>query len=52
MEGYQPPFEITNNILNLVSSVSEKIGMITATANLVARSHLQKTIGFSPFIPL
>ena len=42
MEAYKPPFEITNEILSLVSSVSEKIGRITATANLEARPHLRK----------
>ena len=43
MEAYKPPFEITNEILSLVSSVSEKIGRITATANLEARPHLRKS---------
>jgi len=39
---YKPPFTITNEILSYVSSVSEKIGRITATNNLEAKPHLRK----------
>ena len=28
MERYEPPFEITNRMLNRVSSISEKLGRI------------------------
>lgn len=42
MEGYQPPFTITNEILSYVASISEKIGRITATSNLEAKPHLRK----------
>ncbi|MBQ7883778.1 MAG: Fic family protein [Phascolarctobacterium sp.] len=42
MESYKPPFTITNNILALVSSISEKLGHITATSNLEAKPHLRK----------
>lgn len=42
MENYKPPFTITNEILSYVSSVSEKVGRITATSNLEARPHLRK----------
>lgn len=42
MGDYKPPFTITNEILSYVSSVSEKIGRITATNNLEAKSHLRK----------
>ena len=42
MGEYEPPFTITNEILSYVSSVSEKIGRITATGNLEARPHLRK----------
>ena len=42
MGEYKPPFTITNEILSYVSSVSEKIGRITATGNLEARPHLRK----------
>lgn len=42
MENYKPPFTITNEILSYVSSISEKIGRITATSNLQAKPHLRK----------
>lgn len=42
MGAYQPPFTITNDILFYVSSISEKIGRITATGNLEAKPHLRK----------
>lgn len=42
MGEYKPPFTITNEILSYVSSVSEKIGRITATNNLEANPHLRK----------
>ena len=42
MESYKPPFTITNEILTLVSSISEKLGHITATSNLEAKPHLRK----------
>lgn len=42
MGDYQPPFTITNKILSYVSSVSEKIGHITATGNLEAKPYLRK----------
>lgn len=42
MEEYKPPFTITNEILSYVSSISEKIGRITATSNLEAKPHLRK----------
>lgn len=42
MGDYKPPFTITNEILSYVSSVSEKIGRITATNNLEAKPHLRK----------
>ncbi len=42
MEKYKPPFTITNKILSYVSSISEKIGRITATTNLEAKPHLRK----------
>lgn len=43
MGDYQPPFTITNKILSYVSSVSEKIGHITATGNLEAKPYLRKS---------
>lgn len=42
MGDYKPPFTITNEILSYVSSVSEKIGRITATSNLEAKPHLRR----------
>ena len=42
MGEYKPPFTITNQILMYVSSISEKIGRITATSRLEARPHLRK----------
>lgn len=42
MGDYKPPFTITNNIISYVSSISEKIGRITAIANLESRPHLRK----------
>lgn len=42
MGEYKPPFTITNKILSYVSSISEKIGRITATSSLEAKPHLRK----------
>lgn len=42
MGDYKPPFTITNEILSYVSSISEKIGCITAISNLEAKPHLRK----------
>ena len=42
MGDYRPPFAVTNKILLYVSSISEKIGRITATDSLMAKPHLGK----------
>ncbi len=42
MGEYKPPFTITNKILSYVSSISEKIGRITANRNLEAKPHLRR----------
>ena len=42
MGAYKPPFAITNEILSYVSSISEKIGHMTATSNLEAKPQLRK----------
>ena len=42
MGEYKPPFTITNKILLYVSSISEKIGCITAICNLEAKPHLRR----------
>ena len=38
--SYQPLYTITNQILAYVSSISEKIGNISATHNLESKPHL------------
>ncbi len=42
MGEYKPPFTITNEILSYVSSISEKIGRISAIGNLDSKPHLRK----------
>lgn len=42
MSNYTPPFNITNGMLTLVSSISEKIGKISVTSNMQAKPHLRK----------
>lgn len=42
MDKYTPPFTITNQMLNLIASVSEKIGKISVTSNLETKPHLRK----------
>lgn len=42
MGEYKPPFTITNKILSYVSSISEKIGRITATSSLETKPHLRR----------
>ena len=42
MDCYVPPYEITDKILTLVASVSEKVGQITERAKLENRPHLRK----------
>ena len=42
MSAYTPPFTITNEILSYVSTISEKIGRITAISNLENKPHLIK----------
>ena len=39
---YKPPFTITNEILSYVSSISEKIGRITAISSLETKPYLRK----------
>lgn len=47
MEDYKPPFTITNEILSYVSSISEKIGRITATSKaLMEKLGLKSKEGF------
>lgn len=42
MSGYTPPYEITDKILSLVASISEKIGRVTERSNLDSKPHLRK----------
>lgn len=42
MGEYRPPFTITNKMLSYVSSISEKIGRISAIGNLESKPHLRK----------
>ena len=39
---YKPPFTITNEIITYVSSISEKIGRITANSSLETKPYLRK----------
>ena len=42
MKPYSPPFDITNCMLNKISSISEKLGRINVTGNLETRPHLRR----------
>lgn len=42
MNQYNPPYEITNQILEYVASISEKVGRISVTTNLDNKPHLRK----------
>ena len=42
MSDYKPPFTITNEIITHVSSISEKVGHITAINNMETKPHLRK----------
>lgn len=42
MDKYTPPFEITNKMLSLVSSISEKIGNINHQNNMESKPHLRR----------
>lgn len=42
MEAYTPPFKLTNTMMDLVASISEKIGSMNSSGNLEKRLHLRK----------
>lgn len=42
MTGYTPPFNITNEMIVLISNISEKVGKISVTSNMRAKPHLRK----------
>ena len=44
MDGYKPPFTITNSILSHVASVSENVGRITVMSTMENKPHLRKNI--------
>ncbi len=50
MGKYEPPYTISNKMLELVSSISEKVGKISSHRELETRPHLRKTTGSDPFI--
>lgn len=43
MEGYKPPYTLTENMMFLVSSISEKIGKIDVYHNLDSKPHLRRS---------
>lgn len=42
MANYVPPFQITNEILSYVASISEKIGRLSVVTNLESKPHLRR----------
>ena len=42
MAKYVPPFGISNEVLNLVASISEMVGKISVTSKMQAKPHLRK----------
>lgn len=42
MTSYTPPYNITDTMLTLVSSISEKVGKISVTSNMQTKPHLRK----------
>ena len=42
MQNYVPPYQITNEILMSVSSISDKVGQITQRNGLAAKPHLRR----------
>lgn len=42
MEEYKPPYSLTEEMLNLVSTISEKLGKIDVYHNLESKPHLRK----------
>jgi hypothetical protein len=43
MSDYKPPFSISNHMLELVASISEKVGQINSHKELVSKPHLRRT---------
>lgn len=42
MEAYKPPYSLTENMINLVASISEKMGKIDVYHNIDAKPHLRR----------
>ena len=42
VSNYSPPYIITDKVLRLVASISEKVGRITERSNLNSKPHLRK----------
>lgn len=42
MEGYKPPYSLTEEMMNLVASISEKMGKIDVYHNLDSKPHLRR----------
>ena len=42
MAGYQPPFTITNEMVSLISSISEKLGQFSNYKSFESKPHLRK----------
>jgi Fic family protein len=42
MSDYKPPFHITNHMLELVASISEKVGQINSHKELESKPHLRR----------
>lgn len=42
MSDYVPPYQITDRMLRLVASISEKVGQITERSNLESKPHLRR----------
>ncbi len=42
MDRYDPPYNITDEMLDLVSSISEKVGQLSISRGLDSRPHLRK----------
>lgn len=42
MNNYTPPYQITDRMLQLVASISEKVGQITERSNLESKPHLRR----------
>ena len=42
MSGYKPPYDITDEMIELVSLISEKVGRINSHNELESKPHLRK----------